>query len=62
MNITSNMSLPDLQARMGDYATYDEAHVMRGLLLRLNYAATEDIPESDWLELCEQAAEASGSY
>ena len=61
MKIDCEMSLPELQERMGDCATYDEAHVMRGLLLRLNYAATEDVPESDWLELCEQAAnQASG--
>lgn len=49
-----NMTVYDIQERMG-YATEFEARIMLGILSHECVIDTEDIPEKQWLEWCEQA-------
>ena len=56
MKIEPTMCLDALAERMGD-ATRAEALAMREFLLAGDYVNTNDIPESEWLELCTLASE-----
>lgn len=57
MKISSTMDLGAVQERMGSEATRDEAAAMVEFLLHSDYTDTEQVPESEWLELCGLAAE-----
>lgn len=57
MKIHANMGLHELAEHMGDGATLAEAAHMRASLDGLGrYSDTSDVPESEWLALCEAAA------
>lgn len=57
MKIESNMDVNAVMERMGTEATREEAVAMVEFLLVGDYERTEDIPEGEWLDLCEMAAE-----
>ena len=56
MKINHQMSIHELQMRMGD-ATNDEARFMRDVLVDTEYVDTMDIPEHEWYAMCELISE-----
>lgn len=56
MKIERFMDIAAVAERMGTEATREEAIAMIGFLLVGDYTDTEQIPEGEWLELCEMAA------
>lgn len=57
MRIDRNMSLYDLQDRMGSVASVEDAARLKIILRQLDYCDTEEIPEAEWLRLCTIAAD-----
>jgi hypothetical protein len=62
MIITSTMNLDQLEERMGDNATEAQAERMRELLVEFalhvpGVTVTQDLTESQWIELIEKAAQ-----
>ena len=57
MKIEASLEVTAVMERMGTEATREEAVAMIEFLLVGDYENTEDIPEGEWLELCEIAAE-----
>lgn len=61
MQITRNMSLEELEQRMGDVATRREAAALREILVaRHNGEQTQDIDEWEWADMVREAVEAAG--
>ena len=59
MMIANDMGLNELAEHMGKEATEAEARAMRELLVEnFNGQDTADIPEADWLEMLDEAANA----
>ena len=59
MLIANDMGLNELAERMGNEATETEARAMREMLVEhFNGRDTADIPEADWLEMLDEAANA----
>ena len=59
MLISNDMGLNELAERMGTEATETESRAMREMLVeKFNGTDTADIPEADWLEMLEEAANA----
>jgi hypothetical protein len=54
MRITNDISISEVQARMGN-ATRIEAAAMADLLIESGYTDTSDIPADKWNSLCQQA-------
>ena len=52
----TTLSVYDIQERMGPAATYADAECMLGILSHECVTDTADVPESQWLAWCEQAA------
>ena len=48
MKIDRNMSLGELAERMGDYATIEEAGLLRDILLELPHTDTKHVPTHEW--------------
>lgn len=61
MKIEQTMNVAEVQTRMGAEATREEAAAMVELLLATDHADTADIPEGEWLELCERAVREAGN-
>jgi hypothetical protein len=57
MKIERSMDVNAVMERMGAQASYEEALVMVEFLLVGDYTDTDQISESEWLELCEMAVE-----
>lgn len=57
MQIERNMDVNGVMTRMGDCATREEAVAMVEFLIVGDYTDTDQIPEAEWLSLCELAAE-----
>lgn len=57
MLITILTKAAELMPYMGTEATIDEAKFMLGILLQSGYGNTDtaEIPEDEWLEMCETA-------
>ena len=61
MKITNDMGLSELAERMGTEATESEARAMREMLVEnFDGMDTTDIPEADWMEMLDEAANADG--
>lgn len=52
----AELSIYDIQERMGDAATKGDAECMMAILSRECVVDTEDVPENQWLAWCEEAA------
>ena len=58
MKITHDMSISEVQARMGN-ATRLEAAAMADLLVKTGHADTDEISDREWFKLCDQAIAAA---
>lgn len=59
MLIAKDMGLAELTERMGTEATEAEARAMREMLVEhFDGQDTQDIPDADWLEMIDEAANA----
>jgi hypothetical protein len=59
MEITHDMSISEVQARMGNAATRLEAAAMADLLVESGHADTNEISDREWFRLCDQAIAAA---
>ena len=64
MRIHDTMSLDELAQHMGAAATVDDAESMRNILVgfattRPGVHDTGDVPEDDWLAMCDMATAAA---
>ena len=57
MKIDRNIDIYRLRAMLGTEATQAEADAMAEFLLVGDYADTNEIPESEWLELADMAVQ-----
>lgn len=55
MTCITELSVYDIQERMGTEATKREAEHMMGILSRECVVDTDDVSESQWLAWCEEA-------
>ena len=56
MTSITNLSVYDIQERMGNVATRADAECMMAILSRESVTDTDEVSESQWLEWCEEAA------
>lgn len=55
MQITTTMDLAELNARTQNALSDEGVRTLRDLLNATDYASTDEVPETEWLSLLEQA-------
>ena len=57
MQINDTMDLGQLNDRAQNELTSEQCETLRDLLVESGHENTEDVPETEWLEMLEQAAQ-----